>query len=106
MGCALQSAIAAVRTPAITNGGRAARSSESAYQRLAAPTINIKGVNHAARRVRLRGHAVIQAFERLPLKDSTNAAIGMRISISDAASNEFLTTNAPGSLMPLAAKGS
>ncbi len=90
----------------MTNGGRSERCSESAYQRLAAPATKIRGVNPAARTASFRGHFVIHAFERLAPNDSTNAAIGTRTSISDAASNEFLTTNAPGSLMPLATKGS
>src|SRR5215472_17153846 len=96
----------AVRTPANTNGGRAARSSESAYQRANAPATKIKGVNHAAKTAKLRDRAIIHAFKRHPMKDSTNAAIGPRVSTSDAASNEFVTTNAPASLRPLARKGS
>jgi hypothetical protein len=106
MGWAPQSTIPAVRTPAITNGGRAARSKESAYQRAAAPATKKNGANHAAKTANLRGRFIIQAFETLPLKASTRAAIGIRTKISDAASNEFLTTNAPASPIPLATKGS
>src|ERR1035438_7050970 len=97
MGWAPQSAIPAVRTPAITNGGRAARSKESPYQGAAAPATKKNGVNHAAKTASLRGRFIIQAFEAPPIEASTRAAIGIRISISDAASNEFLTTKAPAS---------
>jgi hypothetical protein len=106
MGWVPQSAIPAIRTPAITNGGRAERSKESAYHRATAPATKKNGVNHAAKTASLRGRFIIQAFETPPLKASTKAAIGIRTSISDAASNEFLTTNAPASPMPLATKGS
>jgi hypothetical protein len=42
------------------------------------------------------GHFIIQAFETPPLNASTRAAIGMRTSISDAASGEFLTHERAG----------
>ena len=87
------------------------RRSSGALQRVRVPQgdragYEKKGVNHAAKTAKLRDRAMIHAFERLPAKDNTSAAIGTRTSISDAASNEFLTTNAPASLMPLATKGS
>jgi len=49
---------------------------------------------------------VIHELKRLPIRDIPNAAMGVLISISDAAVNEFLTTNAPVSCMPLATKAS
>ena len=105
IGWAAHSATPAVRTPVITNGGRAARSKEFACQRAAAPATKEKGVNHAAKTVSLRGHFVIQAFKTPPMKASARAATGIRTNISDAASKEFRTTNAPASPMPLATKG-
>ena len=87
-------------------GGRAARSRESAYQRLAAPAAKTKGVMQAAMMAMNRGHAVIHALARPPPKASSKAAIGSRTRISLADSKEFLTTNAPGSVMPLAKKAS
>src|ERR1051325_9373559 len=101
----MQTATPAVTTPTNTNGGRAARSNESAYQRANVPPTNITGVDHAAKTANLRDRATIHMLNRHPMKDITNAAIGPRVSISEAASNEFLTTNAPASLIPLATKG-
>jgi hypothetical protein len=90
----------------MTNGGRAARSSKPAYQREITPAAKTKGMNQAIKSETLRERGMIHAFERLPLKDSTPPAIGKRTSISDPDSKAFLTTNAPGSRMPLATKAS
>lgn len=106
MGWAPQTAMPAVRTPAITNGGRAARSSKSAYQSAAAPATKIKGVNQAARMAKLRDRVVIQALKKLPREESASTAIGIRTNISNAALSDFLSTNAPAWLIPLATNGS
>ena len=63
------------------------RRSDSALQRArvpegAAPATKTKGVNHAAKRAELRDRAVIHAFERVPAKDRTNAAMSWATGLS------------------------
>ena len=106
MGCPKEKAIVASRTPVITNGDRAARSSEFAYDRAATPVASISGVMLAAANTVVRERLLIHALARAPAKDMKIAEAGMRTSPSDAASSEFFTAKAPGSLMPLAANAS
>jgi hypothetical protein len=77
--------------PNTTNGGRAARSSESACHNAAALIANIIGVTPAAERAMFRVRPVIHEFASTPVRDRNRAKIGMRTRPSDAASSEFFT---------------
>ena len=90
----------------MTKGGRAARSRESAYQRERAPAAKTTGTSKAAANGVLRERPLIHAFARPPASEGRMARAGMATSASNAASNEFLTMNAPGSLIPLARNAS
>src|SRR5882724_3785854 len=103
IGYAPHRATPASTTPVITNGGRAARSRESACHKAAAPATNINGVSHVAASAVRSDTPLIHAFVTAPINDKNTAKIGMRTSPSDVASSIFLTRTTPGSFIPLVA---
>src|ERR1039457_2513330 len=92
---------AANKSPVMMNGGRAARSRESAYQRNSATAANTIGIRQAATRTVWLARRLIHRFASPPPSDRINASTGRRTRASEAASNPFLITKAPGSLIPL-----
>ena len=106
IGCAVERATLARRTPANMNGGRAGRGSEFAYHRAATPPMNISGAEKMVTRTAVRDCLVINALADAPSSDKNSAIAGMRTRASEAASSVFFTTKPPGSFIPLAANAS
>src|SRR6266446_8005347 len=68
IGCVPHKAIPAIRTPNITNVGRAERSRESACHSAAAPIINMNEASQAAASAAFRDSLVIHAFAKAPIR--------------------------------------